>query len=92
MNVSINSRKTRAVASSIMGGGRADIHIFVFTHHKKQSISKEFNCAEHEYMNISPPPPIIELAKALLHISSVIAGRKQTFLVMMSNAEIFMLH
>ena len=53
---------TRAVASLIIGGG-ADIHIYWFTHHK---ISKEINCAEHEYMNISPPPPIIELATALL--------------------------
>ena len=50
-----------AVASSIIGG--TDIHIYVFTHQKKQSISKENNCAEHEYINISPL--IIELATAL---------------------------
>jgi hypothetical protein len=36
----------------------------VFTDHKKQSISKEINNAEHEYMNMSPLP-IIELAMAL---------------------------
>ena len=28
-----------------------------FNHIKKQSILKEINSAEHEYMNISPPPP-----------------------------------
>ena len=37
-----------------------------FNHIKKQSILKEINSAEHEYMNISPPPPpIIKLATAL---------------------------
>ena len=41
--------------SSIIGG--AHIHIFVFADHKKQSISKETNCAEHEYVNMCPPPP-----------------------------------
>ena len=58
----------RAIASSIIGGGGgADIHIFVFTNHKNnEMISKEINCAEPEYTNISPPPPpIIELATAL---------------------------
>jgi hypothetical protein len=33
---------------------------------KKQSISKEINNAEHKYMNMSPPPPLIELAMPLL--------------------------
>ena len=28
----------------------------VTNHYSVQSISKEINCAEHEYMNISPPP------------------------------------
>ena len=45
-----------AVARAIIGGG-AHIHIFVFTYHKKQLISKEINKAEHEYMNMCPPPP-----------------------------------
>ena len=29
------------------------------------TISKEINCAEHEYMNIAPPPPIIDLPAPL---------------------------
>ena len=37
------------------GGGLIFIYIRVHTP-QKQSISKEINCAEHEYMNISPPP------------------------------------
>ena len=32
----------------------AHIHKFGFTHHKKQSISKEINEAESKYMNIGP--------------------------------------
>ncbi len=39
------------------GGGGAHIHIFVFTDHKSNRFQKEINCAEHEYMNMSPPPP-----------------------------------
>ena len=31
-------------------GGGGHIHIFVFTDHKKQSISKEINCVKHEYI------------------------------------------
>ena len=50
--------------SKLDNWGWADIHIYVLTHYKKkQSISKEINCAEHEYMNISPS--IIEVATAL---------------------------
>jgi hypothetical protein len=49
-------------ASSIIGGG-ANIHIFVFTDHK--------NNAEHEDMNIRPPPPIIELAAPLVVAASL---------------------
>ena len=41
----------------ILGGGGAHIHIFLFTYHKKQSISNESNCAEHEYNNICSRPP-----------------------------------
>ena len=44
-------------------GGGAHIHIFVFTDCKNNQfqkkliaqISKEINCAEHEYVNIPPP-------------------------------------
>ena len=36
-------------------GGGAQIHIFVFTDHQKQSISKQINCAEHEYINMCSP-------------------------------------
>ena len=40
---------------SIIGGdGGRDIHIFKFTERKKQSISKEVNNVQHEYMNIAP--------------------------------------
>ena len=37
--------------SKLDNWGGADIHIYVFTHHKNNLI-----CAEHDYMNISPPP------------------------------------
>ncbi len=47
------------------GGAHIHIHIFVFTDHKNDRFQKEIDCAEHEYMNMSPPPPIIELATAL---------------------------
>jgi hypothetical protein len=40
------------VASSISGG-----HIYSYSQTKKQSISKEIDNAEHEYINMSPPPP-----------------------------------
>ena len=51
------------------GGGGADIHIFVFTDCKlKQSISKEINWAEHEYMNICPPPPNYRYSGASVYI------------------------
>ena len=42
---------TNGVGRSIIGGGGAHIHIFMFT----DQISKGINCAEHEYMNMSPP-------------------------------------
>ena len=44
------------VANSIIGGGGTYSYIRV---HRpwKQSISNEINCAEHEYMNMCPPPP-----------------------------------
>jgi hypothetical protein len=54
----------RGAGISIIAG--ADIHIFVFTDCKNnQSISKEINWAEHEYMNICPPPPIIDIPAPL---------------------------
>ncbi len=37
------------------GGGGSYSYIRV-NRPQKQSISKEINCAEHEYMNMSPPP------------------------------------
>jgi hypothetical protein len=52
-----------AVASSIIGGGQ--IFIYLCSQTIKTIVSKEINNAEHEYMNICPPPPIIELATAL---------------------------
>ena len=53
----MNCRGSRRL---IIGVG-ADIHIFVFTDCKKQSISKEINDAEQKYMNISPPPPQLSI-------------------------------
>ena len=64
-----NSQRIRILMMSVISGhvqsGRskldnwgADIHIYVFTHHKNNrfQFSKEINnCAEHEYMNISLP-------------------------------------
>ena len=38
---------------------RAHIHIFVFTDHKKQSISKDINCV-HRKQIYEHVPPIIE--------------------------------
>ena len=68
-NQSLKVRKIgifRAVASSIIGGGL----IFIYSG-SAQLISFQINCfmvCEHEYMNISPPPPIIELARpCILH-------------------------
>ena len=43
--------------SIIGGGGYSNIRVHRLL---KQSITKEINCAEHEYMNMGPP--IIELA------------------------------
>lgn len=50
----------RPVASTLIvcvcgGGAIIHIHIFVLTYQKRQWISKEINCVEHEYMNNSPP-------------------------------------
>ena len=55
------------------GGGHINILVEdIYGVHRpwKQSISKEINNAEHEYMNMTPPPPIIELATPLGYISS----------------------
>ena len=49
----------------IIGGG-GGIHVFVFTDCKNNLISKNINDAEHEYMNINPPPPIINLPSPLI--------------------------
>ena len=46
------------VGRSIMGGrGGGGIFIYSCSQTLKKSISKEVNNAEHEYMNIAPPPP-----------------------------------
>ena len=50
-------------ASSIIGGGGADIHIFVFTHHKNNWFEKKL-IVQNPNIWISAPP-IIELATAL---------------------------
>jgi hypothetical protein len=56
------------IANSIIGGGE---YSYIRVHRfKKQMISKEINDAEHEYMNIAPPPPIIEFAR-LIDIKNV---------------------
>ena len=52
------------VSSSIIEGG-GYIFLYLCSQIIKQSISKETNCAEHDYMNM-PPPPIIELATGLM--------------------------
>ena len=44
-----------AVAISIIGGGGSYIHILVFCVINLKSIV--FMVCEHEYMNMSPPPP-----------------------------------
>ena len=55
----------RAVASSIIGGGGL-IFIYSCSHTLKTIDSiKEFNCAEHEYMNISPPRSPPQLSRLL---------------------------
>jgi hypothetical protein len=46
--------RNRGAGISIIAG--ADIHAYIRVHRlQKQSISKEINWAEHEYMNICPP-------------------------------------
>ena len=52
----------RAVASSIIGG--ADIHIYVFTHHKNNRFQRKL-IVQNTNIWISGRPPIIELATAL---------------------------
>ena len=54
----------RAVANSIIGGG-ADIHIYVFTHHKSNRFQKELIVQNTNIWISAPPPPIIEIATAL---------------------------
>ena len=44
------------VASSISGVRGGDIFIYSYSQTVKQSISNKINNAEHEYMNMSPPP------------------------------------
>ena len=52
------------VASSIVGGGDADINIFVFIDHKNNRFQNELLCRATVY-EYNPPSPIIELATAL---------------------------
>ena len=62
--------ETRALIGG--GGGGGNIHIFLFCPTNVFSnqlslrlISKEIRRAEHEYMNIHPPPPINALVSPL---------------------------
>ena len=74
--VTVKSSKYDAssdVASSISEG---DIFIYSCSAQLIESISKEINCAEHEYMNI-PPPPHMDLA-TLLDASQVGATNMAT--------------
>ena len=55
----------RDVASSIIGRGGADIHIFVFTHHKNNRFQKKLIVQNTNIIGIyeyDQPPNIIELA------------------------------
>ena len=62
--------KSRGVANAVIEG--AHLHRFVFTDHKlKQSISKEINCAEHQYMNMGPS--VTDFAMPLAKSSSTLA-------------------
>ena len=59
-----NVVKSRAVASSIIGG--ADIHIFVFTNHKNNWFQKKLIVQNLNIWISAPPPSIIELATTLV--------------------------
>ena len=62
----------RAVARALIGGGGVYSYIrvmpdeFLLKSVVFKLISKEISRAEHEYMNIHPPPPINALATSLL--------------------------
>ena len=65
-------RGNRAVARALIGGGggvysyiRVMPDEFLFKSVVFKLMSKEISRAEHEYMNIHPPPPINALATAL---------------------------
>ena len=47
----------RGGGRSIIGGGGANIHIFLFTNLENNGFKKKTDKAEHEYINISTPPP-----------------------------------
>jgi hypothetical protein len=56
------SMPSSGVASSIIGGPHILIYIRVHRP-EKQSISKEINNAEHEYMNMLPSPQLSSLLR-----------------------------
>ena len=47
---------TRAVVSSIIGGGGVNIHIYMFTHHKNNRFQKKL-IVQNTNIWISAPPP-----------------------------------
>ncbi len=61
-----------------MGGG-GHINIFMFIDRKKNRFQKNNNCADHDYMNMPPPPPTLELSTPLF-ISDVILAIQNLFL------------
>ena len=42
---------------SIIGGGGADIHLFMFTDHNNNWFRKKWIMQKNEYINMTPPPP-----------------------------------
>ena len=80
---------SRAVASALIGGGGGSVYSyirvmpdgFLLKSVVFKFISKEISRAEHEYMNIPPPPPPINALATALNMSLMnIAGRKHIFL------------
>ena len=60
---SFHKRIHRGAGKSIIGGGgQMIIHVL---HHLSPLKATVFTVCEHEYMNISPPPPIIDFPASL---------------------------
>ena len=70
MRLTVYGFEICGVASSISGG---DIFIYSCSAQlisfEIESVSKEINCAEHEYMNMSPS--LIEMATPLISCGSI---------------------